>query len=287
LAGTDGITLKATAEFTTKSFDLGKYSVAVGLTHAVLQLDHPSFDRERPYQASLAKESWSESWKARQGTALEGEVKAGIGAKIGKLLEFGTRGRAAKDTAESAEQKANIPYPIVSVTPTGWQISTKLGDPRAPSGTLPDGLEGCLSGEYLSGRNDEHGDGYNARDGTIALCLLKPNRHGNDPRIVATLFGASGSLKIAVTPAPSAGKPVTGFQQQAETKTHEDALRKAFIEICIQRAVSEEAQTGTMLSGEFFLSEHKLNAPKLPQQETRAKPTGDPNEQAAAIDAKS
>lgn len=286
VAGQDGIALKATATFTTKSFDAGKYKVAVGLTHAVLQLDHPSFDREHAYQATLAKDRWSESWKSRQGTKLAGEVKAGIGAKIAGYFSFGAKGEAAKESQESAEQKASVPYPIVGVTPTGWQIGTILGDPRAPVGTLPDGLESCLNGEYLSGRNDERGDGYKGKDGSLALCVLKPNHHGNDPRIVATLFGVSGSLKVAVTSVEPAIGTSSALQREGETKTQEEALRKAFIDICVQRATMEHAQTATMLSGEFYLSQHEIHAPKLPQQETRAKTKDDSNEQVAAIDPK-
>lgn len=287
IAGEDGIALKATATFTTKSADLGKYKVAIGLTHAVLHLDHPSFDRESAYQATLAKGRWSESWKAHQGTHLHGEVKASIGAKIAGLFSVGGKGEAGKESKESAEQKASAPYPIVNVTPTGWQIGTELGDPRAPAGSLPDGLESCLNGEYLSGRNDECGDGYKAKDGVLALCLLKPNHHGNDPRIVATLFGVSGSLKVAVTSSEADVGSSSILQRQGETKSQEVALRKAFIDICIQRAAAEGAHTDTMLSGEFFLSQHEIHAPKLPRQETTTKITGDRNEQDASIKPKS
>ncbi len=242
----------------------------------MLQLDHPSFDRESAYQATLAKERWSESWKTRQGSHVAGEVKAGIGAKIAGFLSFGAKGQAGKESRESAEQKASAPYPIVSVTPTGWHIGTNLGDPRAPVGTLPDGLESCLNGEYLSGRNDERGDGYKGKDEAFALCILKPNHHGNDPRIVATLFGVSGSLKVAVTSSEPAIGSSSVLQRQGETKSQEDALRKAFIDICIQRATMEHAQTGTMLTGEFYVSQHEIHAPKLPQQETtRANAKGD------------
>ena len=188
---------------------------------------------------------------------------------------------------ESAEQKTSAPYPIVSVTPTGWQIGTNLGDPRAPVGTLPDGLETCLNGEYLSGRDDEQGDGYKGKDGALALCILKPNHHGNDPRIVATLCGVSGSLKVAVTSSEAPVGSASVLQRQGEAKSQEDVLRKAFIDICIQRATVEHAQTGTMLSGEFYLSQHEIHAPKLPQQEMRTTPKGDRNAQATTIEPKS
>ncbi len=286
MAGTGGIALKATAIFTTKSFDLGKYSVAIGLTHAILQLDHPSFDRDYAYQATLAKERWSESWKARQGSRLAGEVKLSIGAKITGVFTALAQGNAGKESHESAEQKASAPYPIVSATPTGWTIGTDLGDPRAPSGTLREGLESCLTGEYLSGRNDERGDGYKGKEGTIALCVLKPNHHGNDPRIVATLFGVSGSLRVAVSSAEPLADLIPSLQQQRETKSHEDALRKAFIEICIQRAAAEGAQTDTMLSGEFYLNHHEIHAPKLPQHETMRATVKDVRNEQEAIDTK-
>jgi hypothetical protein len=44
-----------TATFATKTFTAGKYQVAVGVNQALLRLDHPGFDRERAYQATLDK----------------------------------------------------------------------------------------------------------------------------------------------------------------------------------------------------------------------------------------
>jgi hypothetical protein len=137
VAKEDTIELRAKATFTTRSFDAGKYRVAVGLTHAVLYLDHPSFDREHAYQATLPKERWSESWKARQGTHLAGEVNLSIGAKIVGLFSVLAKGNAKKESLENSEQNSSAPYPLISITPTGWQIGTELGDPRAPTGTLP------------------------------------------------------------------------------------------------------------------------------------------------------
>lgn len=284
MAGPEGIALKATATFTTKSFDSGKYKVSAGLTHAVLHLHHPSFDRDNAYQAVLAKERWSENWKSHEGSHLSGEVKVSIGAKVADFFGLGAKGEAAKEKKESSEQKVSAPYPIVSPTPSGWQIGTELGDPRAPAGTLPHGLESCLNGEYLSGRNGEEGDGSKGRDGSLALCILKPNHHGNDPHIAATLFGASGSLKVAATLSEAATGTGSSLRGQGEAKSQEDALRRAFIDICIQRATAEHAQTGTMLTGEFYLNQHEIHAPKLPQQEMRSTLKDDRSAKTTATD---
>jgi hypothetical protein len=268
IARDGSITLKATATFTTKSFDLGKYRVSVGLTHALLHLDHPSFDRESDYQATLDQKQWSQNSKSRESTSLSGGIKARIGASVGKFFGLDVKGEAAKEKQDSAEQKANVPYPIVRATPKGWQIGTELGDPRSPAGALPDGLETCLNGEYLSGRNGEEGDGHKIKDGEFALCVLKPNHHGNDPHITASLFGVSGSLKVSATSSEVAEKAASPLQRHNETKSQEDTLRRAFIDICVQRAAAERAQTGGMLTGEFYLSRHEILAPKLAPQET-------------------
>jgi hypothetical protein len=274
----------ATVTFTTKLFETGKYKVAVGLTHALLHLNHPSFDRENAYQATLAKERWSEKSKSHQGSHLTGEVKVSVGVKVANFLGLGAKGEAAKERKESAEQNVASPYPLITPTPTGWEIGTELGDPRSPMGTLPDGLEGCLNGEYFSGRNGEVGEGRKAKDGSLALCSLRPNQHGNDPHITATLLGVSGSLKVAITSPEVDMNTASILDRRNEAKQQEETLRKAFIDICIHRATSEHARTGTMLSGEFYLSQHEIHAPKLPQRELKTTRKSDLDEQATAID---
>ena len=262
------LTLTATATFTTRSFIAGKYQVAVGINQALLHLDHPSFDRENAYQATLAKETWSQSWQNLKASQVSGNLKANIGVNILKALRLTAEGQAGKDSRVSAEQKASAPYPIVSAMPTGWRIGTELGDPRAPEGALPGGLEHCLNGEYLSGRQEECGDGYRDNNGAFALCVLKV-ASGNDPRITATLIGVSGSLRVAVTLADPAESTQPVLQSQSESRESEESLRKAFVEICLRRA--EEAhkdgvKTNAMLTGEFYLNHYEIHSPKLPQK---------------------
>jgi hypothetical protein len=139
-----------------------------------------------------------------------------------------------KNKSETAEQKASAPYRIVGSTPSGWRIGTELGDPRDPRGTLPKGLDHCLNGEYLSGKGGEHGEGSKEKHGAFALCELKPKSGRNDPRVVATLFGTSGSLQIEITLLNAS----TSLQSHNEKTEREAALRKAFVEICLQRAES-------------------------------------------------
>jgi hypothetical protein len=269
IAGEDHIALRATATFATRSFTAGKYHVSVGIRQALLHLDHPSFDLENAYQATVAKETWSQSWKQLRDNHLAGSVKAKVGTKLWGLFDFSGEGDAARKSQESTEQQASAPYPIVSSRPWGWQIGTELGDPRAPSGTLPEGLEHCLNGEYLSGRQDEKGDGIRDKTGALALGLLRAKPGGNDPRIVATLFGVSGALKIVVTPSDLADAASPGLQQTNERREREDTLRKAFIEICVQRAQAAKKQgahTEEMVSGDFYLHFSEIHAPKVPQK---------------------
>jgi hypothetical protein len=263
--------IRATAKFATRSFDAGTYRVSVGLKQAILHLDLPSYDIENAYQATLPMETWSESWKNLDSSRVGGGIKAKIGAKIAGLFSASAEGHAEKNKAETAEQKASAPYRIVSTTPTGWQIGTELGDPRDPRGTLPKGLDHCLNGEYLSGKSGEHGEGFKEKSGAFALCELRPKPGGNDTRVVATLFGASGSLQIEITPS----NPVGTFQN--EKTEREAALRKAFVEICLQRAeaaAKDGIRTDEMLSGEFYLNHHEIRGPIAPVQvsESKAKP---------------
>jgi hypothetical protein len=236
----------------------------VGLKQAILHLDLPSYDVENAYQATLPKETWSESWKNSNTSRVGGGLTARVGARIAGLF-FSAEGHAEKKKTESAEQKASAPYRIVSTTPMGWQIGTELGDPRDPKGTLPDGLEHCLNGEYLSGKSGEHGEGFKEKSGAFALCELRPKPGSNDPRVVATLFGVSGSLQIEITSTSVKTSP----QVQSEKIDRETALRKAFVEICLQRAeaaAQDGIRTDAMLSGEFYLNHHEIRAPITPAQ---------------------
>ena len=82
IAEDDFVTVRAVAKFTTRSFTAGKYKVSVGLTHALLQLEHPSFEMENAYQATLAKETWSESLTKRRASQTEGKIKVSFGMKL-------------------------------------------------------------------------------------------------------------------------------------------------------------------------------------------------------------
>jgi hypothetical protein len=276
VAGEERLVLRATVKFTTKSFDAGQYRVSVGVKQSILNIDHPSYEIDRAYQATLPKETWSESWKESRSSHISGEAKVHLGAKLLNIISFSGGGQVGKDQRETAELRANAPYRIVAATPTGWQIGTELGDPRDPGGTLPNGLEHCLNGEYLTGRNGEHGEGLE-KDGSFALCELRPVSGGNDPSIVATLVAASGSVQIAVNRLDSTTVEIPTLQIQKEKFEREEALRKAFIDICLQRAEiahKSGARTEAMLSGELYLSHHEVHGPRisLKASETNAAP---------------
>jgi hypothetical protein len=261
----DHLTLRATAKFTTKSFSAGEYRVSIGLKQAALRLDHPSFEMENAYQATLPKETWSQSWKNRTTSHIGGSVKASIGAILG-VFNLSAKAQVESDRHGSAEQKSSTSYRIVSVTPTGWQIGTELGDPRVPDGTLPEGLEHCLSGDYLSGRLGEQGDGHKERNGSYALCVLRPKQGGNDPKIVATLYCVTGSLQVVVSHSGVRNASESILKMQGESRAREEELRNAFVHICLRRAEvahSEGAQTEAMLSGELYLSHQERHAPIL------------------------
>lgn len=264
--GSERHTVRANVRFTTLSFDAGAYKVSVGLKQASLRLDHPSYEVENSYQATLPKELWSERWKNARRTKLGGKLHLRLRAKFLNYFTASAEGNAEKDVSESAEQNANTPYRIISASPSGWQIGTELGDPRDPEGTLPAGLEHCLIGVYFSGRSGEHGEGFKEKDGTFALCELRPKPGGNDPKIVATLAGSSGSVQVVVTPSESLESSLRARSEKVE---REEALRKAFVDICLQRAEAaskDGARTELMLSGEIYLSHHEVHGPTLPSR---------------------
>jgi hypothetical protein len=283
--------LRATATFTTRSCTAGAYKVSVGIRDALLHLHHPGYEIEHAYQATLANETWSERWKLSKATVVEGQVGFNLGAKIQQVIGIVLKGNAAKDRKESAESTVSASYPIVKPSPKGWQIGTELGDPRDPQGALPKGLEHCLSGEYLSGRNGECGDGFKEKSGRIALCELVVKTGANDPHITATLFGSSDSLKVAVERLESFEPASTNLSSRNEQKEHEDTLRRAFIEICIERAkeaVKDGARTDDLVSGDFYLNHHEVMGPRTPTIASAISRAikSDQDEQAAVIKSK-
>lgn len=269
------ITLRATAQFTTRSFTAGEYQVSIGLNQALLHLDHPSYEREQGYQATLSKDTWSQNWINRTSSRAGISVAAKIGTKIADLIGLTGQASVGIENRETTEQKARVPYPIVSITPTGWRIGNEMGDPRDPEKALPEGLEHCLDGEYLSGRRNESGEGYKEKNGHFALGILKPKSGGNDPRIIATLIGVSSALRVAVKLADPANVLTSGLKVISESKKKERELRQAFIEICLRRAADinkEHSRSDSILSGEFYLYEHETHAPKILPSEPSDKP---------------
>jgi hypothetical protein len=263
----DQITLRAAAHFTTRSFTAGEYQVSVGLNQALLHLEHPSYELEHKYHARLPKSAWSQNWTNLTSSQYGGSLVLKIGTMIGALRPSGQIA-AGRDSRETTEQNAHVDYPLVTVTPTGWRIGTEMGDPRTPANTLPEGLEHCLDGEYLSGCRDEQGEGYREGNGSIALGVLKPKVGGNDPRVVATLICVSGALLVAVR--PTANALASGLKEISERKRKEQELRQAFIDICLRRADEaqrEHVRTDVMLSGEFYLCHHESHAPRLSSKE--------------------
>lgn len=277
VAEDDHISVRVTAAtFATKTFTARKYQVAVGIDQALLRLDHPGFERERPYQSTLDKNVWSQSSTNRTFSKTGGVVKATIGKTFSRLLGASIGGHFERNKQKSVQQNTAAPYPLITAMPTGWRIGTELGDPRAPEGTLPDGLEHCLSGEYFSGRRDELGEGHKGKNRALALCVLRPKVGGNDPTVTATLFGASGSLRVAVTliePIPTAQH--SSLQLPAESRSQEDQLREAFIKICLRRveeAYVEGLPRDAIVSREFYLSTDHKHAPKVSPTANSEKP---------------
>jgi hypothetical protein len=284
--GEDHHALRATATFTTRSFSVGLYKVSIGIRFALLHLLHPGYEIEHAYQATLAKETWSESWKLSSTSQLGGGVEIKLGARILEAIGISLKGTAEKARKQTAESRASSPYPIVAASPKGWQIGTELGDPRDPQGVLPGGLEHCLNGEYLSGRNGESGDGFKEKNGRMALCELIVKTSANDPHITATLFGSADSLKVAVVRLSSSEPAKNNLATKNEEKDHEDALRSAFIEICIQRAkdaLKDGARTDDLLSGDFYLNHHEIVGPRTPTPVIAGIMKSERDEQAAIV----
>lgn len=253
------VALSALATFGTATFESGEYNVSVGITQAILRIDHPSYDRSEEYSAVLAKEFWTEKSKISEKSSKNISGEVGVAAKFFNAFKFTGKASAEKDNQKNTENSANLSFPLVTQDPVGWRIGSELGDPRDPAGTLPQGLEHCLSGGYFDGKNGEIGSGYEYEKGKFALCRLTRQQGGNDPAITATLTGLSGALRINFRrKIPRLENVAKDLVQIAE---RQDAMRRVFIGICVERAAKSEQED--LLTGEFQIASHKIHAPKL------------------------
>ena len=75
----DHIELRATAKFAIRNFDAGEYEVFVGLTEALLRLEHPAFDAREEYEAKIDKAKFSESLNKKAATDASAEGEASFG----------------------------------------------------------------------------------------------------------------------------------------------------------------------------------------------------------------
>ena len=259
----DHIELRATAKFAIKNFDAGEYEVYVGLTEALLRLEHPAFDATDEYEAKIEKERFSESLKknaASDGSA-EGEVS--FGWKF--LSAFGLKGKAtgSKKFARTSEEHAVAEYAIIVAQPgQTWRIGSELGDPRQASGAKPDAVANCLDRKYLSGSDGEIASNRRGPHPTPFLCRLDAKTENpalaNDQRITASLYRAPGSLRVAIR-RRDAMIPAKDKSKDTEV---EQKLREALIQVCLERATKTRG-TGreNQLSGEFPLHHCETLAP--------------------------
>lgn len=264
--GTPHSLLRAALAFDTVTFESGEYRVSIGIKKATLLIEHPGYDIGRPYSATLAKEHWSESWSHSDKSRIGGRLKLAIGVLFSGSGKASAGISGSKERNDTVQQKGKLRYPIVTPTPRGWQIGTERGDPRDPHGSLPSGLEGCLFGEYLTGRNGEEPDETVSEKSPPPLCELHPKPNANDPHITALLLTDSNSIEVVVNRSRNAGEPKAPLPAIHDRAEAEKRLREAFISICIQRtdaAHKSEPMPDDMVMGEYLLHRDKKLGPGI------------------------
>jgi hypothetical protein len=259
------LTIEASVKFAVKSFEASDYVVSLGVKEALLTLSHAAFEASESYEAKVKPASYHETFVRSASAEASGHLSAGLSAKFGRLFSFGAGGKLAAERKNATKVASEAEYSIIIPEPQNtWRIGSRLGDPRHPSGAVAKGVEHCLHGEYFRQAAGEIGHGCESRPQRMALCRLdpKPSPIGiNDQRITALLFGAPGSLRVALERRD--GVPPTVDAKIAE---REKNLREKIIEICVARGASDEnarVASDSRLTGEFFLSKHEIVAPKL------------------------
>jgi hypothetical protein len=281
VARDDHLELRATARFAVRKFEEGDYIVHVGLREALLRLEHPSFESGEPYEESLNAQSFEESSHKETKTSASGEIEASLGWRL--IAKFRGAGKANAARNVRQETKSLAHYKIIAAEAGDtWRIGSELGDPRHTS-TGPQAVAACLEGAYLDRplsaelgkgshpstkpRTEEHpsarlGGEEMIKSAPVILCRLRPKPEGpdksNDQRIVGKLTGAPRSLFVGLERFGPAA-PVT----RAHDSDREKELRKALIDICLQREALDDLTTDRKLTGEFLLHRHETMAPKI------------------------
>ena len=266
------LTVEAAVTFGVKSFEAGDFIVSLGVKEALLSLSHAAFEASERYEAKVKPTSYHESFIRSASAEASGHANIGLSAKFGALFSFGTGGKLAAERKNATKVASEAEYSIIIAEPQDtWRIGSRLGDPRHPSGAAAKGVEHCLHGEYFRQSTGEIGHGRASRPERMALCRLDPKASPagiNDQRITASLFGAPGSLRVALERRDGAASIV-----DPKVADREKELREKIIEICIARGASDEharAAGDARLTGEFFLAKHEIVAPKLGKASSRS-----------------
>lgn len=257
------IILRITANFAVKSFVTKDFYVSIGLTQATLRLTHPGFDASQAYQAHIDSDFWAESWAEKKAVHGELSGELGVKTKIAPWLTLGFKAGGGRKQSNEESIKGKRQYQIVKPVPGGWEIGSELGEPRTASGAVKSGMENCLQGGYMSGRNNESGEGLreDGARGEFVACRLDPREDADDPTISLELVGSAGALKIVID-RKNLDSSVGHFLKSTEDDDKLAKLKQAFIKICYDKAIRDKSG-GDNLAGEFFLGRVIRSAPKL------------------------
>ena len=243
------LAIEARFEPVTYTSDSHPYRVTIGVTKAILELEHPGHDRTNSYHAKLP----AKVWEAHTSTDLKksGSIKADIGTKFKfPFFFFGAAAKAEIEKANKNGASEHSTFDIITATPNGWTIGGKEGDPRQNVSVVQESSEvGCLRGAYFTKARDEdsHAEVLAKK---VVVCALQEKSGANNNLLTATLFCAEGGLRLEL-------KNESNLQIQVmnEQRKKSEALRDAFIAICAARAT-----VGKNPQGENHFEQVRINA---------------------------
>jgi hypothetical protein len=222
----------------------GQYEVVVGFTEAHVTMDHPGYEANSHYTATIAPEIWSASVRDKASMDAVGSVEVEAGGGLFGWFRASSKGNASASKARTTEVTADTPYPLIQPTTDGWVIGGVHGDPRYNKNNVGE-KAGLLQGSYFKGETGEISSSEKTHAGRPKNAKLQYRHGANSLKIAATLTAPKRALQVRIKRRHSATIPF----EEAEER-HAEKLREKLVELCVARELemARASEEGLQLS---------------------------------------
>lgn len=254
-------------------FSSGKdreYEVVVGFSEAHVVMNHPGYEANAHYAATVAPDIWKASVNNKTSLDASGTAEVSTGFSLFGFLTGNAGAKAAAQKARVAEVNEAVPYPLIQPTIDGWAIGGIHGDPRYGKNNVGE-KAGLLQGSYFKGDIGEDSAAEKTPAGRPKSAKLQYRDGANSLKITATLSAPKSALQVRVRRLE--GNAITAVELAQD---HADQLKEALIKLCVARELEMTAASGGGLAtplgnDQVFLDRNDDRNEKLGQKPAKAK----------------